>query len=65
MVGSCWGANKEGSLEEVMFGLRLKEFLVEQDFLSLLVPFLLTPPHLRWCVCVCVCVCVVGGVASG
>ena len=47
-----------------MFGLSLKEFLVEQDFLSLLVPFLPTPPHpwcLCACVCVCVCVCVCGG----
>ena len=46
-----------------MFGLSLKEFLVEQDFLSLLVPFLptLLIHGVYLCVCVCVCVCGVRG----
>ena len=49
-----------------MFGLSLKEFLVEQDFLSLLVPFLPTLLIHGVYLCVCVCVCVwCEGLASG
>ena len=35
-----------------MLGLSLKEFLEQLDFLSLLMPFFLSPPRHGVCVCV-------------